>query len=120
MCQISNQITICSRFFKNLDFIKITKLEFVDISSKIECFYHLQIDDLHHQISISFFYDKYKFNIARFCEFWQFSLVPTHDFWPFFKMCQNMSKYPRNFSKHLDINVLDHFSQILKIEKYEY
>jgi hypothetical protein len=106
MCLFSNYIIICPKFVKNLHFRKITKLEFVEISSKIENFYHLQIDNLHHQTSISFFYDKYKLNIAYFCKFWQFSLVPTHDFWPFLKIYQNEVKCPQNYPKPPDITVL--------------
>jgi hypothetical protein len=72
---IVNQITPSLKNLENLDSRKLPEIKFVDISSKIEYFYYLQIDNLRHKTSISFFYDKYKLNITDFCEFWQFSLV---------------------------------------------
>jgi hypothetical protein len=50
-----NQITTYLKFFEKLYFRKFPKIEFVDISSKIGYLYHLQIGNLHHQTSISFF-----------------------------------------------------------------
>jgi hypothetical protein len=88
-------------------------MKFVDISYKIEYFYHLQIGNLHYQTPILFFYDKHKLNIANFHEFWQFSLVPTQDFWSFLKNIQNVSKCPRICPKHLDITVLECFKVFL-------
>jgi hypothetical protein len=73
MRPIKHQITACSNFEENIHFKKLSKIKFVDISFNIEYFYRLQIDNLHHQTSISVLYDKYKLNITCFYEFWQFS-----------------------------------------------